>query len=101
MYFSPLYGQIYYNGYGWNFYYQRGDYYADTANAPIPERPFNWGAVIGVCLCITCICVFAAYQKKQAEEEHSEHEEEIIEERTVVETTSVEGGPQRAYAMGS
>ena len=61
MYFSPLYGQIYYNGYGWNFYYQRGDYYADTANALIPERPFNWGAVIGVCLCITCICVFAAY----------------------------------------
>ena len=36
-YFSPLYKIKYYNGYGWNFYYQQGNYYADSPNATKPS----------------------------------------------------------------
>jgi hypothetical protein len=33
VYFSPYFGLTYYNGYGWNFYTQRGGYYDGALNA--------------------------------------------------------------------
>ena len=31
-YYSPVYLQVYHNGYGYNFYYQKYGYYQDSSN---------------------------------------------------------------------
>ena len=36
-YYSSQYKKTYYNGYGWNFYYQQGNYYANSPNAAKPS----------------------------------------------------------------
>ena len=102
-YLSPLYGIRYYNGYGWNFYYNMGNYYASSPNAAIPSPPFDYAQFIGVCFFIIIICVIVVYQNKHPEDgSDSEHFEETVVEE-VVETRVEENGPgiQRRYTMGS
>ena len=46
----------YYNGYGWNFYYNKGNYYASTTNAVYVQSGSGGivGAIVG---CIVCLIV--------------------------------------------
>ena len=103
-YMSPLYGIRYYNGYGWNFYYNRGDYYATSVNAVVPQPPFDYAQFIGVCFFIIIICIIVVYQNKHPEDgSDSEHFEETVVEvvETRVEENNGGGGIQRKYTMGS
>ena len=60
-YYSPVYLQIYYNGYGYNFYYGKYGYYQDSPNAG------GAGGVVGIIVvlliiacCIGICCYLAA-----------------------------------------
>ena len=100
----------YYNGYGWNFYYNLGNYYADTANAPVPDPPFNWGEAVGICFLVICICAVLIWQNKDEIGDDIFTEEHVVTE-TVVEThietesssdyVEAPSGLQRKYTMGS
>ena len=56
LYYSNYYGMAYYDGYGWNFYTQSGDYY-DNA-----DKPASAGAVVvAVIIIICCCCCIVGY----------------------------------------
>lgn len=66
-YYSPLYNMIYYNGYGWNFYYNKGNYYADSPNAVYVSSGGGGivGAIVGVIICCCIVaCIWAAVTGK-------------------------------------
>jgi len=101
-YYSPLYRIKYYNGYGYNFYYRKYNYYADSPNAVMRSDTVSiqgpsLGGLFGICICtcfiaIWCYCMCTG-RCRGDEEHHSEHEsvheeecvEEVVEEECVEE----------------
>ena len=62
-YYSPFYSTIYYNGYGYNFYYLQYGYYQDSPNSygANGAEPTNYIGVIFVVIIICCcigLCCF-------------------------------------------
>jgi hypothetical protein len=100
---SPLYGIRYYNGYGWNFYYRMGDYYATTPNAPVPSSNGSGEDIPVTIIFPIGICLFVMCYKKKNESGSEEIEEETVVE--VVETRTEDNigtpGQQMGYIMGN
>ena len=96
-YYSPMYRIKYYNGYGYNFYYRKYNYYASSPNAVMRSDSVSiqgpsLGGLFGICICtcfiaIWCYCMCTG-RCRGDEEHHSEHESECVEE--VVEEECVE-----------
>ena len=66
-YYSPMYAKIYYNGYGYNFYYRKTGYYAASPNAimrgdvvVVNNGGGGIGGILGL-LIFCCIVGFVAY----------------------------------------
>ena len=87
-YYSVYYGLTYYDGYGWNFYSQEGNYYDGRAKDSEGAGMAIVIVVITVILCI-CFCViYALCNNKEAGEE--EEDEEFPEEAQDVEEVEIE-----------
>jgi hypothetical protein len=93
-YYSLVYGKIYYNGYGYNFYTRRYGYYQTSANAIIVGGAVGTGVIVAVvivvmllccvlpiilCCCCSC-CKGKAMNEKMEMMEHRDDEVEVIEE---------------------
>lgn len=124
-YYSPTYRIIYYDGYGWNFYYGQGGYYEYSINpsstlittytSPSGTRTTVVqkssaggiiGAVVGICLfcSIVCCIIWCMRKAKVAEtiiiEEGIHHPGgTVITETVVVEEHHQMGGPPPGMGM--
>ena len=58
VYFSPYFGLTYYNGYGWNFYTQRGGYY---------DGKFNYEDTLKEKACLKEVATVEGTKKTDAE----------------------------------
>jgi hypothetical protein len=108
-----LYLKIYYNGYGYNFYYRKYGYYASSPNASIVVHSGGGGAggAIGgilICCCFIGIVVWCSMTgrcKGSDDEEIVEEEvvEEVVEEEIIEEDfgQSQPAGPGQYYQMGN
>lgn len=52
-YYSPRYRVIYYDGYGYNFYYGAYGYYEDSPN---PYPAMSTGAIVAIVVILVCCC---------------------------------------------
>jgi hypothetical protein len=59
-YYSTLYGKIYTNGYGFNFYYKKYGYYEYSVN-PVLAAGGAIGGIIGGVVVGACCCCFACW----------------------------------------
>jgi hypothetical protein len=80
-YYSSIYLMIYYNGYGYNFYYGKYGYYENSPN----DMENNTGTIIGALVTFCCIfpilyCIVCKYCGED------EDIEESVEERVEVAT---------------
>lgn len=97
-YYSPLYAKRYFNGYGYNFYYRKTGYYADSPNAVsrsdvvlVNNGGSGIGGLVGLCFCccIVGVIVFLIFtgrcKRDDDDDSHSEHSHESVHEETIVE----------------
>ena len=61
-YYSPLYLQIYYNGYGYNFYYGKYGYYQDSSNGGGSGGIVGIIVVILIIACCIGLCCYISAQ---------------------------------------
>ena len=83
---------IYYNGYGYNFYYGAYGYYENSPN----DQRDNAATIIGAlvtfcCICPIVYCLVCKYCGDDDEEELSEYEEKVEVHQTTT-TTHHHGG---------
>ena len=111
-FYSPVYLDIYYNGYGYNFYYGKYGYYQNSPNAVVHVRRSGGGGNTGlfficfvafICVCVCLIMVICRNKKGAIDEEVFEEEtDEVVEETVIIEEREVEydQSPQ-VYTMGN
>lgn len=100
-YRSSYFLLVYYDGYGYNFYYGRYGYYEYSVNqTPEGEDPLVGAIITGVCLLCSCgmiaYCIYESREESDEEEEYYGSEygsEEVIEEEVVIEEKHHDGQP--------
>lgn len=74
-YYSVMFGKMYYDGYGYNFYYGNYGYYEYSEHPPAPANETTLAIIMGAgCLCF-CLCgCYMVYRDEQDEDESIEVE---------------------------
>ena len=70
-YYSDYFGKTYYDGYGWNFYTQKGEYYDGRAKDDESTKIIIVVTVIIIVLCI-CFCAIYAFSHNKDTNEQDE-----------------------------
>lgn len=105
-FYSPVYHITYYDGYGFNFYYNQWGYYETSPHPKPPSSGISiiWIVIFVVLLTLCYIWLACRCLNSRVEEEEvgraSSHDEEFVQETVTVETkTVVEMQPHTTYQL--
>ena len=88
-YYSILHNKVYYDGYGYNFYYGAYAYYETSPNDT------DYGEIMGMVLIIVCICCCMASQGYRSIMSPDEHDDMEIRSEVVTTTYTVDQNGNR------
>jgi hypothetical protein len=115
-YYSTVFLLVYYNGYGYNFYYGRYGYYEYSINQTDPGQTNDLAGVIILIVCCGCVIgsiiyLIKTHKYEEGDEEYGSEDygsEEVVEEVHIEEKhynphaqqPGYYGGPPQQYHMG-